>query len=261
MSTIYEPKGKAREYSPLAVNIYKGCDNGCFYCYVPTMMKVFNSGYQHNQVETKENFLSKLSKDAIKLKGTQKQVLLSFTGDPYCEKENIENQTTEVLKILLQNQIPTAILTKGGTNTLKDLEIIKQFGKSIKIGATLTADNSKDSIEWENKAHIPEDRLKALQILKKNNITTWASMEPVIDPDQTINLIKSSHNYIDHYKIGKLNHHINNIDWEAFLYEVVDLCRGLNKHFYIKNDLAEYNKKIKFTKEERDQDFLNIKPF
>ena len=33
MSIIYEPKGKAREYSPLAVNLYRGCSHGCLYCY------------------------------------------------------------------------------------------------------------------------------------------------------------------------------------------------------------------------------------
>ena len=33
MSLIYEPKGKAREYSPLALNVYSGgCDHACRYC-------------------------------------------------------------------------------------------------------------------------------------------------------------------------------------------------------------------------------------
>lgn len=29
---IYEPKGKAKEYGDLALNIYTGCSHGCFYC-------------------------------------------------------------------------------------------------------------------------------------------------------------------------------------------------------------------------------------
>ena len=35
MSIIYEPRGKAREYAELAVNLYKGCAHACIYCYAP----------------------------------------------------------------------------------------------------------------------------------------------------------------------------------------------------------------------------------
>ena len=37
MKIIYEPKGKALEYAPLACNLYKGCPHGCRYCYGPTL--------------------------------------------------------------------------------------------------------------------------------------------------------------------------------------------------------------------------------
>jgi len=30
---IYQPKGKAREYSPWACNLFNGCTNNCSYCY------------------------------------------------------------------------------------------------------------------------------------------------------------------------------------------------------------------------------------
>ena len=50
MIKIYEPRGRAREYSPFAMNYFKGCDHGCRYCYVPRMMKVFNSQYCHDDV-------------------------------------------------------------------------------------------------------------------------------------------------------------------------------------------------------------------
>lgn len=35
MPVIYEPKGRANEYSPYACNLYIGCSHRCRYCYAP----------------------------------------------------------------------------------------------------------------------------------------------------------------------------------------------------------------------------------
>ena len=39
MPVIYEPRGKAREYSELACNLYTGCIHKCKYCYCPAIMR------------------------------------------------------------------------------------------------------------------------------------------------------------------------------------------------------------------------------
>lgn len=36
---IYEPRGAAREYAELALNVYEGCTHGCAYCYAPAVMR------------------------------------------------------------------------------------------------------------------------------------------------------------------------------------------------------------------------------
>lgn len=36
MTAIYEPRGKAREYAALALNLYRGCAHNCAYCYAPS---------------------------------------------------------------------------------------------------------------------------------------------------------------------------------------------------------------------------------
>ena len=35
MTVIYQPKGKALEFAPLAFNPYKGCSHSCLYCFAP----------------------------------------------------------------------------------------------------------------------------------------------------------------------------------------------------------------------------------
>lgn len=131
MAGIYEPSGAAREYSPLALNYIKGCDHGCLYCYVPKIMKRFDSGYEHSNVYIKESIklIKELKATAKKFYKSEKQVFLSFLTDPYSTFNNETKLTRTVLEILLENKIPVSILTKGGLNVLQDLDIIKQFEK------------------------------------------------------------------------------------------------------------------------------------
>jgi DNA repair photolyase len=255
---IYEPQGRAREYSPLALNFKKGCSHNCKYCYVPTMFLRYNSSYKHNEVEARNDF-SALEKSAKKLQGCGKQILLSFTGDPYCGFS--PETTTKVLEILLKYDHKVAILTKGGTRSLRDLELFKKFGNKIKVGATLTFDNDKDSLEWESGAALPNDRIEALKILSGNGIKTWVSFEPVIVPEQSINLLLRVSPFVDSVKIGKLNNYkgIDKlVDWSDFIKKSVKICRENNLSFYIKNSLAPYSKDIVFAICERDQDYLNL---
>lgn len=37
MKPIYEPKGKAKEYGDLAINIYTICPHRCYYCFGPAV--------------------------------------------------------------------------------------------------------------------------------------------------------------------------------------------------------------------------------
>jgi DNA repair photolyase len=261
MSKIYEPTGRAREYSPLALNYFKGCDHGCKYCYVPPMMKRFNGSYDHSQVSCDLN-LNELEKSILKLskEDRQKQVLLSFTGDPYCNFES--GQTRQVLEVLLKHQIRVAILTKNPEKAKKDIDIFKKF-EHFKIGTTLTFSNIILSKEWEPGAIDSSNRLDALRYFRENGITTWASFEPVIIPEQSLTLLTwgLNHNAFDHVKIGKLNNYKGldkEINWSKFLYDAVYLLRQSSAKFYIKKDLAQFNNGLYLSGNEFNEDYLNI---
>jgi hypothetical protein len=54
------------------------------------------------------------------------------------------------------------------------------------------------------------------------------SMEPVIYPDQTLHLIEITHEFVDHFRVGKLNHSPKNeakIDWPKFRNDVEALMQ------------------------------------
>lgn len=265
MSAIYEPKGAAREYSPLAMNYINGCDHGCVYCYVPKIMKRFRSGYIHSDVYIKEEtkLLKEVEASCRKYAESERQVFLSFLTDPYSSFNKKTKLTKRVLEILLKYKIPVSILSKGGVRILEDLDLIKEFGNNIQVGASLTFTNLNDSLKWEKGAAIPEERFEALEYLHSEGVKTWASMEPVIYPAQSLEIMELTTSYVDAYKIGKLNHfhkHEVKFDWGKFLVDAVGIMRKNKKPFYIKNDLAEF-KPLDFflSKEERDMDYLALK--
>lgn len=257
MSKVYEPSGRAREYSPLALNFYKGCTHNCLYCYVPNMLKRFNSSYEHSKCEVSVNY-EELEKSASKFEGCEKQILLSFTGDPYCGVN--PETTTRVLEILKSHNHKVAILTKGGRRCLNDLDLFKKFGERIKVGATLTCDNDVESKKWESGAALPSERIETLRILHENGVRTWVSFEPVLFPEQTIRLIKKTAPFVDYVKIGKVNHvkGFESIDWSRFIFEAVRTCRELGLPFYIKKDLQVFNKGVYLSGDEINEDFFNL---
>jgi len=263
MGIIYEPKGKAREYSPLAINLYGGCNHGCKYCYVPS---IFRKGRdQFIEVTERKQVIKNLKKEVGQYKNSKVPVMFSFTTDPYNELDQEMQLTRQALEILLENKIPVVMLSKAGKPMLRDLDLYKQFGKHIYVGATLTFSNEKDSLNWEPGAALPEERYRTLQTLKDEGLITWASFEPVIDPVQSFMLVKKFIDVIDFYKIGKLNNYKGldkQMDWREFLTNCVNYLRPIKKRFYVKNDLViESRMSAELTEDETNKDHYLPEPF
>ena len=140
-------------------------------------------------------------------------------------------------------------------------DIFRKFGDRIKIGATLTFDNDTDSKEWEPGAAMPSERIDTLRLLAENGIKTWVSFEPVIIPEQSLRMLETVADFVDHVKIGKLNNYKgldSKIDWSSFIFEAVRICREKHLKFYIKKDLQIWNRGVYLSGDEINEDFLNL---
>ena len=239
MTIIYEPAGRAKEYCELAANLYRGCDHKCVYCYAPLATRS-NKERFHLDPQPRIGVIDKLKKDASKIGGAEKRpVMLSFTSDPYQHLDAQEQLTRQAIKALKANLLKVVILTKGGTRAERDFDLLD--GRDF-VGATLTFISNKDSLEWEPGAALPHERMQMLMRAKERGIQTWASLEPVIDPEQSLEIIRQTHPFVDLYKVGTLNHHsrAKEIDWAKFARDVVKLLQELNCKYYIKDDLRKY---------------------
>lgn len=247
---IYEPKGKAREYSPLAANLYSGCNHGCLYCYAPDIRRLQRE--QYLVPAPAKNAVAEFEKDAARMAGSDVPVLLCFMSDPYNSLEAEARVTRQCLESALKHGLRIKVLTKSAL-VLRDLDLSKQFGERISVGMTLTFSLHTSSIKWEPGASLPTDRIAALRALHEAGVRTWASFEPVIVPWESIDMIRKSLPWVDEYKIGKINNYQGidaDIDWPDFLEAVVIELRGL-RPFYVKDDLAAAAPGVVLLPEER----------
>ena len=243
MSVIYEPKGRALEYSLLACNLFTGCPHGCEYCYAPGSLHMTKEKFK-TDIKPRKDILERIKKDAVKLQGTDKRVLLCFTCDPYPPEAIEQGVTRKVIVILRDNRIPFQVLTKGGIRAVRDFDL---YGANDAFATTLTyLQDDGRTLEAEPGAALPSDRIEAIRQAHERGIETWVSLEPVLDPDESIAIIAVTYNFVDLYKIGRLNHIANDTDWRAFGYAAVEMCEKLGKRYYVKNDLAACMKGIKF---------------
>ena len=66
---IYEPKGRAHEYSHLALNLYEGCLHFCSYCFVPNIPPHKTREEFHKNVRPRDNILDRLEAQCKKMRG------------------------------------------------------------------------------------------------------------------------------------------------------------------------------------------------
>lgn len=259
LDILYPPTGPAKEYSPYAVNLCKSCSHLCSYCYAPATMRM--SPDEFAILNTKKDVIRRLERDIIKFRAKKRQVLMNFIGDPYTIEDVKPAITRQALELLLGNGFPVAILTKGGKRCLRDLDLFLKYKDKIKVGATLTCLSDNDSKKYEPKAALWSERMEVLKTLHSKGIKTWVSLEPVLNPQTTLQIIRETHLYADEYKVGKWNHNKDEekkIDWHQFLIDAVTLLRKYDKKFYIKDDLNKFSQGFRLEPIERDADLYHL---
>jgi len=216
------------------------------YCYVPDVTR--NNSFFTEQ-HAKADVLVKLRKEAPKYEGTTNRVLLSFASDPYQPLDLALQLTCQVITILQKYGIPFQVLTKGGLRAQRDFPL---YTTQDAFAVTLTFVKGDEWKKYEPGAAQPTDRIESLRTAKYQfGIETWVSLEPVIDARQSLEAIERTHEFVDHYKIGKMNRVTVNVNCRAFALEAIRLCNKYGKDYYIKKDLAAFLNQGEFRNTDR----------
>lgn len=206
---IYQPQGKAHEYSLWACNLYVGCSNDCSYCYCKrgvlgavmgkpkaTLKKCFKD--ENDAFLTFQKELMRYRERIIADGG----LFFSFSTDP-CLQETIK-LTKMCVAHAAGEGVPCRILTKRADWILglgrEEWEFLRQVRTKVTIGFTLTGRD-----ENETGASTNRERIAAIRLLSDAGFRTFASVEPIIDFDRAIEMVEKASPWCDEYRFGLLS--------------------------------------------------------
>lgn len=236
---IYVPKGRAGEYGDYALNIYTGCPHRCYYCFAPNVLHRDRESF-HSDIRPRDGIVEAVSAQLASGGIRDKTIHLCFTCDPYPRGFDT-TATRDIIKLIKASGNHVQILTKN--NETRDLDLLD--GNDW-VGITYTGGDSFT----EPGAARAVTRFSAPFEAHKRGIKTWVSLEPVLNAEDVLELLKDVQflkikglDYIDRWKIGKLNYHPSDIDWGSFGREAERICKEVGLDYYIKADLrAEMEK-------------------
>ena len=237
---IYKPSGAAPEYGDLALNIYTGCNHGCFYCFAPNVLHKTREDFAI--VEPRKNIVEEVRKQLEKEQITGKLIHLCFTCDPY--PADIDTKPTrEIIKLLKSYGNHVQILTKGGRRAERDFDLLDE---NDRFGITFAGyADGLDVIStfYEPNAASPTERVMSLKNARTRGIKTWISFEPVLCAENV--LLELEHVPTDvEVKIGKLNYHPSSINWHDFGHDAEEICKRRGLTYYIKDSLRAEMEKL-----------------
>ena len=207
-TAFYQPKGPAGEYAAqgYGLNLFRGCTGGCIYCYrehgiisksiggdTPVLLKKYKD---------EAAALTRVANDLVNHKNelvAADGVFATFTSDP--GQEATFPLFKQAFDLIIEAGVPVKMLTKftSWVNTPEGQELLAKGASTglLAVGFTLTGHD-----ELETGASPNADRVAAMKSIHSMGIKTFASIEPVIDQQTSLDMVKAAAGCCDMFLVG-----------------------------------------------------------
>lgn len=186
----------------LDLNIYRGCEHACQYCFAMYSHKYMQSDGYFDEIYIKEGLAPILDRELSKRKNKE---IINIGGvcDSYQQIEAKMKLMPDILKVIIKHQYPIIISTKSDL-ILRDIELINELSQltTVNIAATITTidENIRKIIEPGTVS--TERRFQMLErIRKETKATVGVHIMPIIpyitDNDENLEGIYRRANEID----------------------------------------------------------------
>ncbi len=167
-----------------SLNPYRGCENGCSYCYARTFHQFlgFSSGVDfETKIIVKPRAPELLRAEMSRKSWQPTKLALSGVTDCYQPVERTLRITRGCLEVLAEFRNPVVVITKNHLVT-RDVDVLAELAR-WQCGAVLISITSLDrdlAAAMEPRASGPAMRLRAIRALADAGIPVGVSLAPVI---------------------------------------------------------------------------------
>jgi DNA repair photolyase len=169
---------------PWTVNVYRGCQHACTYCFSrPTHEYLgFGAGTDFDRkIVIKVHAPELLRRELMRPSWKGEVIVFSFTSDPYLPLEVNYKLTRACLEVCLEFRQPVSIVTKSAL-IRRDVDLISALAKvaHAEVWFTIPFKDNESSRPFEPHAPNPESRWKAMAELAEAGVRVGVGIAPVI---------------------------------------------------------------------------------
>lgn len=164
------------------LNIYRGCEHGCKYCFAIYSHDYLKTDNYFGTVYYKKYILEELEKELSSPKWKHEVVNIGGITDSYQPIERERKLMPEVLKLMIKYKTPVIISTKSAL-ILRDIDLIKELSEivTVNIAFTITTLDERVRTFLEPNASSSRERFCALKRFKEEtNAVVGLHMMPIV---------------------------------------------------------------------------------
>ena len=167
-----------------SVNVYRGCEHGCAYCYArPTHETLgLDAGLDfESKILVKHDAVGLLRADLSRPRWRGEPIMMSGVTDCYQPAERQLQLTRACLQLMLESRQPVAIVTKNSL-VLRDLDILAEMAARglVHVMVSITTLDAGLARTMEPRTATPAARLRTVRELSAAGVPTGVMVAPVV---------------------------------------------------------------------------------